>query len=282
MDNCIQGKGFSYEKLILINKGTYGDVYKAKQRPSGKTVILKRIDKYSCNTKRIEGEIEAGRKLNGVKGIPRFHHYFESPNSFWLVFDYIRGDNLFQKLEKRGEKPFSEDVVRKILKDLVQILEQTHSKGIAHKDIKLENIMWNRSTKKLNLLDFGLCFQFDKTDTCNDFGGSAEYCPPEILFGFSNFSATLCDVWALGVVIFIMAFGVFPFAYDEKEDEFTRETGMHPPPNFPELEGRKTSNSLVDLLKKMMEIDPSKRIRVKEILEHPFMRKRTKVLKIKT
>lgn len=142
-------------------------------------------------------------------------------------------------------------------------------------DIKLENIMATAGSKPtVSLIDFGLCHHFKGSDVCSDFAGSREYAAPELLLSKMNFSATQVDVWALGVTIFALLYGVFPFSFDADEQAEIERTGIHPRPHFPANVTR-ISTEAMDLLSKMMESDPTKRISMREVKNHPFLKSKS-------
>eukprot|EP01117_Protostelium_nocturnum_P001978 TRINITY_DN1262_c0_g1_i4.p1 TRINITY_DN1262_c0_g1~~TRINITY_DN1262_c0_g1_i4.p1 ORF type:complete len:149 (+),score=43.00 TRINITY_DN1262_c0_g1_i4:671-1117(+) len=137
--------------------------------------------------------------------------------------------------------------------------------------------MWNEETGKVHLVDFGLCYYFSKTDAsrerfCTDFAGSREYASPELTMSRQPFSACSADVWSLGVTLFALFFGVFPFAFDETEVAMMRMTRRHPSPNFPM--DRAISPNLRDLISKMLSTKPCDRIRLEDIKCHPFLSKK--------
>ncbi|PRP87870.1 leucine zipper kinase-like [Planoprotostelium fungivorum] len=270
--STIQGPGFTYVDLHHINKGAYGEIISGRQSPSGKKVILKKISK-SVEQHRVASEITAGHLLNGIKGVPQFHHHFETPNSYWLVSDLIDGCDLFQKLTQTDYKGVPERTVKHILTQLVRTLTEIHKRGISHKDIKLENIMVGTGSKpSTHFIDFGLCHQYTgHSDACSDFAGSREYAAPELLLAKKNFSSQATDVWALGVTMFSLLYGVFPFSFDADEQKTIEVTGIHPRPHFPS-DGPKVSQDMTNLLSRMMESDPSKRITVKEMKSHPALK----------
>lgn len=90
-------------------------------------VILKRIPKTEVEH-RIQTEIEACKRLKDIKGVPKLHHFFEDESHFWLVFDLVGGTDLYSYLH--AGKLMTEKIVKKIMKQLVRILTQLHSKGV--------------------------------------------------------------------------------------------------------------------------------------------------------
>lgn len=269
-----------FQNLTQLNHGAYGQVLLAQCNKTGDRVALKRLTKGE-NTIRVKNEILAGNILKGIQGIPTFHDTFETDNHIWLVYDYVEGLDLLTHLENNEFVGTKEKTAKRIFKQLVSTLEQVHQRGIAHKDIKLENVMFNQETGRVYLVDFGLCFHFSKENSpsekreksCQDFAGSREYAAPELTMSRSPFSATTADVWSLGVTLFAVIFGCFPFAFDDAEVSLMRMTRKHPLPNFPC--DKPISLACKDLITKMLTTKPLDRIRLEEIKEHAWFQKKS-------
>lgn len=120
------------------------------------------------------------------------------------------------------------------------------------------------------MLDFGLCYSFrnGRENLCCDFAGSREYAPPEIILTSSSFSSIKADVWSLGVTIYALLFGCFPFGFDSKSAEQMMISGRHPEVTFPAHVN--VCSEAVDLVKKMLEVNPEKRIDVQSMRLHPW------------
>jgi serine/threonine protein kinase len=172
-------------------------------------------------------------------------------------------------MKENNFQPLSEKEVRRIATQLVHTLQVAHSKGVFHKDIKLENIITDTARKNTYLLDFGLCSLSPEPTT--DFAGSREYSCPEIIFR-DTFSPEKADIWSLGVTLFSLLYGVFPFAIKLNEYVIIQQTRVHPAAYFP-LEAKR-SKDCVDLLKKMLEVNPKNRATLTEVVEHPWLKKK--------
>ena len=181
---------------------------------------------------------------------------------------------MFALLEELNFKPLSEQDARKIVKQIMNAVIYCHSKNVVHFDIKLDNIMINKSTHKATLIDFGLSDFIDpeKGDVFNRRCGSEEYCPPELLVPIRGndpavpFSGKKTDVWCLGIVLYALLTAMFPF------DRTTRKQvalGMRKHPTAP----FKTEIPPLaqDLLSKMLCPDASQRISMEEMANHPWM-----------
>jgi len=254
-----------YEDLEGIGTGSSGTIWQATERSTKRRVTLKKLCKEQPQW-RIDSEVEAVTSLRGIPGVPYFHGKIDDLET-WLVFDYIDGVDLFSWLENRKFKAVSEDHLRYISLQLLRTVCHIHEAGVAHKDIKLENLIYNPITHAVTLIDFGLA-HFLEDGGCLDFAGSMEYCPPEMLVSMDPFSATKVDVWGMGVTLYALRFGIFPFAFTSSDLQLMMREGVHPNVQFPD--NVQASVELKDLLSRMMDVDPARRIAVEEVILHPW------------
>jgi len=257
-----------YPDAKPLSSGTHGTIFIATDPETGGKVILKRLEK-SGDCERHFKEIEVGVKLRGVQHVAFFHRFFETEEHMWLVFDHAEGVDLLTWMEEYDFEPVPDVTVRQIAGQLITTLSNVHEKGVAHKDIKLENLILDPNSGIVTLIDFGLAYSFRKgrQHLCQDFAGSREYAAPEIILTYGPFSAVKADIWSLGVTLYALLFGCFPFGFDAKTAETMISTGRHPEVTFPESE---VSEEAIDLLSKMLQVDPDQRIDMESINAHPW------------
>ena len=203
-----------YQIIARLGTGGFGTTYKAYDNEdsdnSPPTVVIKEIlisqttdNKALRDDKYIERlELEA-KTLKYLKHscIPRFFEYFIEDNNYYIVQEYIEGQDLSQEI-KPGQ-PIEEAEVIKILREILEILQFVHQKKIIHRDIKPSNIIRRRSDRKLFLIDFGAVKEVateypdasGKTLTTKIF--TPGYAPCEQKEGMPNFSS---DIYALGIM----------------------------------------------------------------------------------
>ncbi|PRP86403.1 hypothetical protein PROFUN_05322 [Planoprotostelium fungivorum] len=265
-DGCLRGGGHKYSHLRYVNHGSYGHIISALQTPGDARVILKRIMKRDKQIA-VSAEIQAGIKLKDVEGVCKLYNHFETPQHHWLVFERAPGMDLFQHLEQRQFKPFDERTARHIIRQTATILQQIHAHGCAHRDVKLENIMYCSVTRTITFIDFGLA-TLDPNWSHHSVG-SVEYASPETLHA-PSYSPVIADVWALGVTSYALLCGLFPFTVCETDLHRCRLTGYHPPPTFLDTN---LPPKAEQLLRGMLEVDPLKRMSLSQVLAHPFLQK---------
>ena len=123
--------------------------------------------------------------------------------------EYAGNISLHSYLKGKVGKRIDEHCAKKIFYQIVEAIQYCHAQNIVHRDIKLENIILD---DKLNvkIIDFGFSIIIPKNKKLNVFCGTPSYMAPEIL-SKEFYSGFLADVWALGIVLFIMLCGNFPF-----------------------------------------------------------------------
>ncbi len=140
-----------------------------------------------------EGE-QLDRLGNESKQIPQLFAYLEQERRFYLIQEFIDGQNLFKELEEHGV--YSEEKIRKLLDDLLPILKFVHDRGVIHRDVKPDNIM-RRANGELVLIDFGMSKHLNSTVLSRGTtGGTMGYAPPEQIRAGVAYPAS--DIYALG------------------------------------------------------------------------------------
>ena len=151
---------------------------------------------------------------------------------------------------------------------IASALYYCHTQGVVHLDVKLDNVMIDLKTGYVTLIDFGLCdFMAEQQDVFTRKVGSHEYCAPEMFEqNDKTFSGTKADVWCLGVALYAMLTGKLPFDPKKRKFEF-RLSGTHPSVrvSFP------CSESIRDLIHKMLTVNPEERISMAQVLSHPWV-----------
>jgi serine/threonine protein kinase len=176
-------------------------------------------------------------------------------------------------MEMRSFGQLQEKLARKIFQDISSAIQYCHQKGIAHRDLKLENILIDPTTYRVKLIDFGLC-SFEKEDSagCVDVCGSLDYIAPEVLTE-QPYSAKTSDMWSLGVILYSLLFATFPFSTEERMDALLPPEGQDKRPH-PEAEFPRTgtvSRDAQDLCAKLLSVDPTCRISIERAMQHPWM-----------
>jgi len=257
----------NYSLIKRLGEGEFGQVYLGAN-PSGEKFALKKISKISSKFKKsmIAREVRAGKLLDHPS-IIKFEESFETASSFYLVMEYFGSQDLYSALEDRNFSPYCEEDAKKLFKQLVSALLHCHSKGIAHRDVKLENLLINKRGH-IKLIDFGLCdYVFDSEKQLQfsvDGVGSPCYIGPEIMTK-RPYNALKCDVWSSAVVLYSLLFGRFPFSSSQYEHLASGEPLQV---QFPEIP---VSELAKNLMTRMLSVNPETRIDLQEVEDHPWM-----------
>ncbi|CAN6472338.1 unnamed protein product [Victoria cruziana] len=280
-----------YEKVEKIGEGTYGVVYKARDRATNETIALKKI--------RLEQEDEgvpstAIREISLLKemehvNIVKLHDVVHSDKRLYLVFEYLDLD-LKKHMDSCPE--FSKDP--RLIKMLCGVAH-CHSHRILHRDLKPQNLLIDRRTNAVKLADFGLARAFGiPVRPFTHEVVTLWYRAPEILLGSRQYS-TPVDVWSVGCIFAEMVNQRPLFPGDSEIDELFKIFRVLGTPNeetwpgvtslpdyksaFPKWPPKDLVTIVpglepagVDLLKKMLCLEPSRRITARKALMHEYFK----------
>jgi len=143
-----------------------------------------------------------------------------------------------------------------------------HSKGISHRDIKLENIILCKGNK-VKLIDFGLSHEGPIDSTSSVWCGSSDYVGPEILRR-KSYVCSKADIWSLGIVLYTLIFAELPFDYKERV-QCIKSNLPHPKVHFPKA--LTASEGVKHLILGLLNPEPSLRLPLDQALNHKWLRK---------
>jgi len=269
-----------YEMEEIIGEGTFSSVVRGIHNKTSEAYAIKIIDKTKIeNSKqlmRIYNEIALHRRCSENPHITRFVEYYETDIDVCIVMELCRGGELFDSVVQNGK--FSEKDANIALRQLLKAIDFMHSMGIVHRDIKPENILYSTRGKDavIKLADFGLAKELEissgRSLLKSSLSGTPAYCAPERLNMEKESKAV--DMWSIGCILYFLLYGVPPF-YSEKEDEDENEdeifdSVLEGTVLFPE--SAIVSDSAKDLIMKLLEKDPSKRITSENALCHDWIK----------
>ena len=185
--------------------------------------------------------------------------------------EYCSGGDLFSYLKKRSYQLKEEKVVEIIYK-LCKAVYYVHSYGIAHRDIKPDNVLLTSEDENadIRLLDFGLSKIVGPNQKCTEPYGTLTYCAPEIILDKPYLKTV--DSWSLGVMTYLMLSGSFPF-YGKSEHEIAKNVVYSRVDFTKKPIWNEITKEAKDFICKLLEKDLKKRIDMKTALEHPWFSK---------
>ena len=249
-----------------IGHGAFGKVNIALNSLCGKIVAIKSFNKNKdfYSKSQILYEIKIMKKIRECKNVVKIFETFENKKYFCIVMENIPGGNLLNIINKMTK--LSEKISKIIFYQLIITIKYLHNLNIIHRDIKPDNILLDLNNN-IKLSDFGISLQIKKNIFIKDHVGTPAFLAPEILIKNENgYEPFKTDIWSSGVVLFYMLTGIFPFR-GNSEDELHKNIIKG---KFPKLNDFNLSKECIDLINKILEINPNKRINLDEILNHSW------------
>ena len=256
-------RDFDFERRL--GDGAFGQVWRVKHKTTLKVYAMKQVPKEKVMKMlgQFRREVFIMYELSHPHIIKLYNH-FEDEKFFYLIMELAEGGNLFHKLYR--EKCFLERNAAQYFREVVLAVEYLHSHvpAIIHRDIKPENILLDKEGR-IKLTDFGWSNYYSADNPTLRFTmcGTLEYLPPEIVTETGH--NTGADIWCLGILLFEMLTGATPFNSKGRDQMLTNITNAKAkfPHSMPPL--------AKDLISKMIEKDPTKRISAKDIKNHGWL-----------
>ncbi|GAA0161837.1 non-receptor serine/threonine protein kinase [Lithospermum erythrorhizon] len=253
-----------------LGQGQFGTTYLCTENSTGAEYACKSIAKRKLISKEdvedVRREIQIMHHLAGQKNIVSIKGAYEDTLYVHIVMELCSGGELFDRIIHRGH--YSERKAAQLTKIVVGVVEACHSLGVMHRDLKPENflLVCKDDDFSLKAIDFGLSVFFKPGQVFTDVVGSPYYVAPEVL---SKTYGPEADVWTAGIILYILLSGVPPFWAETQRGIFDAVLKGHI--DFKSDPWPLISNSAKDLIKKMLCMQPSKRLTAHEVLCHPWI-----------
>ena len=190
----------------------------------------------------------------------KLYEVIHTPILLYLIMEYIDGISLLEIIKKENNHYLEEKRALKIFIQIVKAIDYCQSKNICHRDIKLENILiLNDGTIKL--IDFGFAVKSNKKTYQTLLCGSPSYMAPEIVKR-EKYIAQYSDIWSLGVLLYSMLYGRFPFQGKTQKELFDNIKNCE----FEFPNDINTNENTINLIKRILVVNPNQRPSLKEIL----------------
>ncbi|KAI8647232.1 kinase-like domain-containing protein [Parasitella parasitica] len=182
---------------------------------------------------------------------------------YYMFLEYIEGGQLLDYIISHGK--LREKLARKFARQIVSALDYCHRNSIVHRDLKIENILITNH-EEIKIIDFGLSNIYSPSRLLNTFCGSLYFAAPELLQA-RNYTGPEVDVWSFGVVLYVLVCGRVPFDDTSLPALHQKIKAGHA--EYPDH----LSKDCVDLLSKILVVDPTKRGTLSFVIHHPWMNK---------
>ena len=247
-----------------LGSGAFGKVVLGKHILTNEPVAIKILDKMILSHtpddyQSVRQEINILKSVKH-KHIVQLYDVLQTPRHIFIIMEYCEGKDLLDYILTKSK--LSEEESLKYFHQLINALFYLHSQNIAHRDIKIDNMLLDRN-RDLKLVDFGLSTKYPDDNLLDQPCGTVVYAAPEVLQG-REYHGMLADVWSSGIVLYGMLSGYLPFG--EQNDEINRLNIIAGKINYPNY----FSACVKDLLMHMLDLDPMTRYTLQEVRNHPW------------
>ncbi|XP_043320422.1 calcium/calmodulin-dependent protein kinase type IV [Cervus canadensis] len=258
--------GDFFEVESELGRGATSIVYRCKQKGTQKPYALKVLKK-TVDKKIVRTEIGVLLRLSHPN-IIKLKEIFETPTEISLVLELVTGGELFDRIVEKGY--YSERDAADAVKQILEAVAYLHENGIVHRDLKPENLLYATPAPDapLKIADFGLSKIVEHQVLMKTVCGTPGYCAPEILRGCAY--GPEVDMWSVGIITYILLCGFEPF-YDERGDQFMFRRILNCEYYFISPWWDEVSLNAKDLVRKLIVLDPKKRLTTFQALQHPWV-----------
>ena len=277
--------------LKCLGKGAFGEVYLTSKQGTNQKYATKKIDKKFTQNPRAKRYLD--NEINILKEIEhpniiKLIEVHETTQYIYLVMELCNGGGLSDCLEdhmKKNKKPFSEEIVQYLMRQIVSGLNYLHKKNILHRDIKLDNILVNFDNEedrknrnmmkaKVKIIDFGFARHLEPSQLAYSTLGSPINMDPGILRKLNRMEHSKeygydqkADIWSLGTICYEMLIGKNTFNAENMRELISKvERGNYFLPTT-------ISKEAVSFLNGMLQYDLKKRLSAEQLYHHNFLTK---------
>ena len=260
-----------YDISIDLGIGSYAEVKLGIHKITNKKYAIKIYDKCLINDEEkkytIKNEIFILQQLNNENdNIMKLYDVINTNRYLYLILEYIDGISLLEFIQRDKKRRIEENICKDIFYQIVKAILYCQKKNICHRDIKLENILIINNNI-IKLIDFGFAVKCKRNEYQDFYCGTLYYMPPEIV-NKQKYIPFYSDIWSLGVLLYTMLFGNFPFKSKKESELF--ELINKAKLDFPD--DIEVSEEVKNLLFKIIVIKPTKRISLEDILNDPWFK----------
>jgi len=294
-----QGKIAKIDDLALIKfigKGSYGEVYLTKKDGKSELFATKKMDRKIMDqpqiSKYFKNEIAILRELKYHRNIVQLEDMKVTKKHYYLVMEYCNGGSLsdcLKKYQNQTGHPFTQEIVQFLMRQIINVMKYIHSRGIIHRDLKLDNILVtfdseydknniNMMKATIKIIDFGFATHMGNSNLCYSTVGSPINMDPNILIKMNQNKMGInkgqmlgynqkADIWSLGTLCYEMLIGKSAFNSQSMQELVDKvQNGTYSIPTH-------LSKEVVSFLNAMLQFNSQKRLSCDELSRHAFLTK---------
>ena len=281
-----------YELEKCLGKGAFGEVYLTSKKDDSKKYATKKLDReeieHTESMRYLKNEIITLQDLNHPN-IVKFKDVKKTKKHFYIIMEYCNGGELSKALDKyqtKFGKPFPENIVQHIMRQIISAFRYIHEKHIIHRDVKLDNILLNYENEEdkknmdlmkaqVKIIDFGFACKVSPQGLQYSILGSPINMDPLILKKLNSKTKMTrqlgyneqADIWSIGTICYEMLIGKPAFDAEDMDDLVTKvEEGDYSIPTT-------MSREVVSFLNGMLQYDGKRRLTAAQLSRHDFLNK---------
>jgi len=265
----------------ILGEGVTGLVRLITHKKTGIKRAVKRLDLV-----RVADDDDIDRLIDEIKIMCSLDHpnivcleeVYEGDSELYLAQELCKGGDLFDRLDEQPDYHYSEAGCARLVKQIASAVAYLHSKGVIHRDLKLENFMFKDkgNDSELKLIDFGLSKHFQEGDLQTEKVGTPYTVAPEVILGKGYDEK--CDVWSIGVICYLLLCGETPFGGACLGDDLgqVRKNIISGNVPFDPVLWDNVSDEAIDFVKSLLILDPKRRPSALEAQNHPWIQRARK------
>ncbi|KAJ3235655.1 protein kinase, AMP-activated, alpha 2 catalytic subunit [Chytriomyces hyalinus] len=245
-----------------LGEGTFGKVKLGVHWRTGEKVAVKAIQKSKIKTVKQMNSVQREVRLMKLLKHPHIvdvKETLEDENEIFLVMEYASGGELFDYIAKQCQQ--DENMARVYFRQVVSAINYCHQNSIIHRDLKPENLLLDKDGN-IKIIDFGFGNTFHRDRTLDTYCGSPYYAAPEMVKGIP-YTGPEVDIWSMGVILYALITGNLPF--DSRDMPILYS--LIAKGDYQRIRTSDTANDLVSI---MLVVDPTKRAKIAQVIDHPW------------
>ncbi|XP_073260006.1 SNF1-related protein kinase catalytic subunit alpha KIN10 isoform X4 [Populus alba] len=253
----------NYKLGKTLGYGAFGEVKLAEHKLTGLHVAIKILNRHEMKKKGMEEKARREIKILKMLTHPhiiRLYEVIETSSDIFVVMEYAKCGELFEYILEKGR--LEEDEARSFFQQTISGLEFCHRNMVVHRDLKPENLLLD-CKHNVKIADFGLSNIMQDGHFLKTNCGSYNYAAPEVL-ARELYDGPQVDIWSCGVILYALLCGSLPFD-DESIPNLLKKIkgGIYSIPRY-------LSPGATDMISKILVVDPTRRMRMPEIRQHPW------------